>query len=127
MTSEECIAALHKIIDASIADNKNNAEIKSRLDSTYKESKKFIETRRQSLEYSDYWQQRFQFRQYRVKKEKDQALSRKSDAPAETLLADQQAPKAQSDEADFISKEQASRDIAAAVARVKARRDEKNK
>jgi hypothetical protein len=95
--------------------------------STYKESKKFIETRRQSLEYSDYWQQRFQFRQYRVKKEKDQALSRKLDAPVQSMQAAEQPPKAQNDEAGFISKEQASKDIAAAVARVKFRRNEKNK
>jgi hypothetical protein len=43
------------------------------------------------------------------------------------MQAAEQAPKGQNDEADFISKEQASRDIAAAVARVKARRNEKNK
>lgn len=97
------------------------------LVSTYKESKKFIETRRQSLENSDYWQQRFQFHQYRVKKEKDQALSRKPDAPAKSTQAAEQAPKIQNDDADFISKEQAGLDIAAAVARVKARRNEKNK
>jgi electron transport complex protein RnfC len=97
------------------------------LVSIYKQSKKFIKTRRHSLEYSDYWQQRFQFRQYRVKKEKDQALSRKLNAPLQSMQAAEQAPKGQNDEADFISKEQASRDIAAAVARVKARRNEKNK
>lgn len=97
------------------------------LVSTYKESKKLIGSRSQSLELSDYWQQRFQFHQYRVKKEKDQALSRKSDAPTKLTQASEQAPKPQNDEMDFISKEQASQDIAAAVARVKARRDERNK
>lgn len=97
------------------------------LVSTYKESKKLIETRKQDLEHSDYWQQRFQFRQYRVKKEKDQALSRKLDAPLQSMQAAERAPKNKNNEADFISKEQASRDIAAAVARVKARRNEKNK
>ncbi|MFT7472286.1 MAG: electron transport complex protein RnfC [Kiritimatiellia bacterium] len=97
------------------------------LVSTYKESKKLIETRRQDLEDSDYWQQRFQFRQYRVKKEKDQAVSRKVDVSAKPPLAAEPAIEEQNEEADFISKEQASLDIAAAVARVKARRDEKNK
>ncbi|PCI80423.1 MAG: electron transport complex subunit RsxC [SAR86 cluster bacterium] len=97
------------------------------LVSIYKESKKLIETRSQSLERSDYWQQRFQFRQYRVKKEKDQALSRKPDASLKPKLAAEQAVKTPKDEQGFISKEQASRDIAAAVARVKARRNEKNK
>jgi len=97
------------------------------LVSTYKESKKRIENRRQDLELSDYWQQRFQFHQYRVKKEKDQAVSRKAVVPAKPALAAEPAVKEQNDEADFISKEQASLDIAAAVARVKARRDEKNK
>ena len=97
------------------------------LVSTYKESKKRIENRRQDLELSDYWQQRFQFHQYRVKKEKDQAVSRKAVVPAKPTLAAEPAVKEQNDEADFISKEQASLDIAAAVARVKARRDEKNK
>lgn len=97
------------------------------LVSTYKESKKLIETRRQELAHSDYWQQRFQFHQYRVKKEKDQAVSRKVDVSAKPTLATEPAVKEQNGEADFISKEQASLDIAAAVARVKARRDEKNK
>ena len=97
------------------------------LVSTYKESKKLIETRRQDLEHSDYWQQRFQFHQYRVKKEKDQAASRKVDVSVKPALAAGPAVKKQHDEARFISKEQASLDIAAAVARVKARRDEKNK
>ena len=97
------------------------------LVSTYKESKKLIETRRQDLEHSDYWQQRFQFHQYRVKKEKDQAASRKVDVSVKLALAAGPTVKEQHDEAGFISKEQASLDIAAAVARVKARRDEKNK
>jgi len=97
------------------------------LVSIYKESKKLIATRTQSLEHSDYWQQRFQFHQYRVKKEKDQAASKKADVPVKPTLAAEPALKEQNDEADFISKEQASLDIAAAVARVKARRDEKNK
>ena len=97
------------------------------LVSTYKESKKLIETRRQDLEHSDYWQQRFQFHQYRVKKEKDQTASRKVDASVKPALAAGPAVKEQHDEAGFISKKQASLDIAAAVARVKARRDEKNK
>jgi electron transport complex protein RnfC len=98
-----------------------------RLVSTYKESKKLIETRRQDLEHSDYWQQRFQFHQYRVKKEKDQAASRKLDVSVKSALAAGPTVKEQHDEVGFISKEQASLDIAAAVARVKARRDEKNK
>ena len=97
------------------------------LVSTYKESKKLIETRRQNLEHSDYWQQRFQFHQYRVKKEKDQAASRKVDVSVKPALAAGRTVKEQHDEAGFISKEQASLDIAAAVARVKARREEKNK
>jgi len=97
------------------------------LVSTYKESKKFIGARTQSLEHSDYWQQRFQFHQYRVKKEKDQAVSRKADVSVKPAPAAGSAVKKPNDEADFISKEQASLDIAAAVARVKARREEKNK
>jgi electron transport complex protein RnfC len=97
------------------------------LVSTYKESKKLIETRRQDLEHSDYWQQRFQFHQYRVKKEKDQAASRKVEVSVKPALAAGPTAKEQHDEAGFISKEQASLDIAAAVARVKARRDEKSK
>lgn len=97
------------------------------LVSTYKKSKKVIETRQQSLECSDYWQQRFQFRQYRIKKEKEQALSRKTDSSTKPARTAERTAKALSEAADFISKEQASRDIAAAVARVKARRDEKNK
>jgi Na+-translocating ferredoxin:NAD+ oxidoreductase subunit C len=96
------------------------------LVSTYKESKKLIATRRQDLEHGSYWQQRFQFRQYRVKKEKDQAVSRKVAVPAKPTLAAGPAVKQQNKKTDFISKEQASLDIAAAVARVKARRDEKN-
>lgn len=99
------------------------------LVSTYKQSKQHIQDRVQSLEHSEYWQQRFQFHQYRVKKEKDQPVSRRPDTPAKLAPAakPEPEPKAQNDEAEFISKEQASRDIAAAVARVKARRDEKNK
>jgi Na+-translocating ferredoxin:NAD+ oxidoreductase subunit C len=96
------------------------------LVSTYKKSKKLIATRRQDLEHSSYWQQRFQFRQYRVKKEKDQAVSRKVAVPAKPTLVAGPAVKQQNKKTDFISKEQASLDIAAAVARVKARRDEKN-
>ncbi|MBL4573016.1 MAG: 4Fe-4S dicluster domain-containing protein [Gammaproteobacteria bacterium] len=97
------------------------------LVSIYKKSKELIESRSQSLEHSNYWQQRFQFRQYRSKKEKDQALSRKTDAPTLSAQVTKQTAKPQKGEADFISKEQASRDIAAAVARVKARREEKSK
>ena len=97
------------------------------LVSIYKKSKELVETRNQSLEHSNYWQQRFQFRQYRSKKEKDQALSKKADAPTHSAQVTKQAAKPQKGEADFISKEQASRDIAAAVARVKARREEKKK
>lgn len=97
------------------------------LVSTFKESKTLIENHEQSLLRSDYWQHRFQFRQYRIKKEKDQVLSRKKEVPEQPVQIAEQAPNTQNNEADIISKEQASRDIAAAVARVKARRDEKNK
>lgn len=97
------------------------------LVSTYRDSKNSIELRRQSVDHSDYWQQRFQFHQYRVKKEKEQAPSRKVDEPPMVAQKSEQTAKALNNETDFISKEQASRDIAAAVARVKARRDEKNK
>lgn len=93
------------------------------LVSIYKESKKSVQTRAQNLERSEYWQQRFQFRQYRIKKEKDEAPSRKAKAAPQAeqaAISEQKTP-------DIISKEQASLDIAAAVARVKARREEQNK
>lgn len=97
------------------------------LVSSYKESKKFILARSQSLELSDYWQQRFQFRQYRVKKEKDQAMTRKPVAPVKPAQETKPVAKSENYEPEIISKEQASLDIAAAVARVKARRDEHKK
>tara|TARA_B110000858_G_scaffold162625_2_gene187824 strand:+ start:15302 stop:16816 length:1515 start_codon:yes stop_codon:yes gene_type:complete len=95
------------------------------LVSTYKESKKTIQAHETSLERSEYWQQRFQFRQYRIKKEKDQTSTKKPATPAKPSPEVAQEPKIKNDEPAIISKEQASRDIAAAVARVKARRNEK--
>jgi H+/Na+-translocating ferredoxin:NAD+ oxidoreductase subunit C len=93
------------------------------LVSTFKENKYAIQSRQNSLERSDYWQQRFQYRQYRVKKEKDQAQSKKPDLPKKIAA---HPAKAQQEQPGIISKAQASRDIAAAVARVKARRSERD-
>jgi len=94
---------------------------------TYKKSKNALRSRRQTIERSQYWQQRFQFRQYRLKKEKDEAASRKPSTIAQPEQKTVQASKLENDKQEYISKEQASKDIAAAVARVKARREEKNK
>ena len=91
------------------------------LVSIFKENKDEIQSRQQSIERSEYWQHRFQYRQYRVKKEKDQAQSKKPDA--KKITAQTAGPREQ--QSGLISKEQASRDIAAAVARVKARRSER--
>lgn len=95
------------------------------LVSFYQESKKSIQDRAASLERSEYWQQRFQFRQYRIKKNKEQSLNKKPIASVKPSSEVAQETKKQNDEQKVISKEQASRDIAAAVARVKARRSEK--
>lgn len=97
------------------------------LVSIYKKSKEKLQERAQKLEYSQYWQQRFQFRQYRVKKEKEQAQPKKLDTPRQSGQESKQESSPQAAETAIISKEQASRDIAAAVARVKARRDEQKK
>ncbi|MEX0965457.1 MAG: electron transport complex subunit RsxC [Pseudohongiellaceae bacterium] len=98
------------------------------LVSTYKDSKACIEARQQEVDRSAYWQQRFQYRQYRLKKDKDQSLARKSanKTPA-PKLEKKATPAPLPNGQDFFSKEKASAEIAAAVARVKARREAKTR
>jgi len=95
------------------------------LVSTFQQSKDVIGSRRLSMERSQHWQQRFQFHQYRIKKEKDQAQSRKPH-PAKVAAETRTVAEDKLNITKKISKQQASKDIAAAVARVKARRENKN-
>jgi len=98
------------------------------LVSIYKDSKAAIETRLTNHERSKVWQQRFQYHQSRIKKEKDQAPTRTKAVPAKKPAAESEVSASNNgDEQEFFSKEKASREIAAAVARVKARRDESKK
>jgi electron transport complex protein RnfC len=91
----------------------------------YQESKSRIHARELSLEKSQQWQQRFQFHQYRIKRDKELALARKANPPKQKTHTERQESSAQSHmEQEFFSKEKASREIAAAVARVKARRNQ---
>lgn len=96
------------------------------LVSIYKDSKAAIEARQINHERSEVWQQRFQYHQYRIKKEKDQAPTRTKAVPAKKPAAESGeagvSVSSSGDEQEFFSKEKASREIAAAVARVKARR-----
>ncbi len=98
------------------------------LVSIYKDSKTIIEARQINHERSEVWQQRFQYHQYRIKKEKDQAPTRTKAVPAKKPAAESGeagvSVSSNGDEQEFFSKEKASREIAAAVARVKARRAE---
>jgi electron transport complex protein RnfC len=98
------------------------------LVSIYKDSKAAIETRLTNHERSKVWQQRFQYHQSRIKKEKDQAPTRTKAVPAKKPAAESEVSASNNgNEQEFFSKEKASREIAAAVARVKARRDESKK
>lgn len=95
------------------------------LVSYYQESKNRIHAREESLGKSQQWQQRFQFHQYRIKRDKEQSLARK----AKPIKTEMYTPKQESNiqspmEQEHFSKEKASREIAAAVARVKARRNQ---
>jgi Na+-translocating ferredoxin:NAD+ oxidoreductase subunit C len=91
--------------------------------SSYQKSKAAIQSNQHSMQRSQYWQQRFQFHQYRIKKDKDKMQESKvgshtaensEPSTAETLT--------KNDAEEIFSKQEASREIAAAVARVKARR-----
>ena len=62
---------------------------------------------------SGQWQQRFQYHQYRIKKEKEEARDRK---PRRTGAAETE------DKTAAFSRDQARKEIAAAVNRVKSRR-----
>lgn len=93
------------------------------LVSYYRDSKSEINNRKSSLAQSQQWQQRFQCHQYRSKKDKDESIVKKSIAknqPPENAITRPIAAK--NIEQEFFSKEEASREIAAAVARVKTRR-----
>jgi len=79
----------------------------------YRSSKERIISARQKKETSQAWQNRFQYHQYRIKKLKDEALSRTSAKP---VIDKQQSAD------DPFSKEQAALEVAAAVARVKAKK-----
>lgn len=95
------------------------------LVSTFKDSKSTIEERHRDRERSRYWQNRFQYRQYRIKKDKEQSLASRAETEkpnSEQIV--QTANEPATEKASGFSKEQASREIAAAVARVKARRGE---
>lgn len=93
------------------------------LVSAFKDSKLSIDERQRDRQRSKYWQNRFQFRQYRIKKDKEQSLASRAEARKSSLEPiEQAASEAAADGAGGFSKEQASREIAAAVARVKARR-----
>ncbi len=93
------------------------------LVSHFRQSKNSINAHRLSMERSQQWQQRFQYHQYRIKKDKDQALGSKDSISAQESVefAESFATETIAEQESF-SKEKASREIAAAVARVKARR-----
>ncbi len=89
----------------------------------YRESKNQIRTRQLSVEKSQAWQQRFQFRQNRIKKNKEQAVVEKKNLSIPAAAESKKSIAAQKNtDQTFFCKENASREIAAAVARVKARR-----
>lgn len=94
------------------------------LVSIYKQSKEVIESHRADVARSEHWQQRFQQHQYRLNRDKDLAYARKEakQTPSPEVEREKAAP-AIPTEAEFFSKEKASAEIAAAVARVKARRN----
>ncbi len=91
--------------------------------SYYRESKNQIRVRQFSLEKSEEWQQRFQFHQHRTKKNKDQAeAGKKNNSISATIESKNTIAEDKNTDQEFFSKEKAGREIAAAVARVKARR-----
>ena len=95
------------------------------LVSIYKENKSGIRARSADAVRSEHWQHRFQHHQYRLKKEKEQSLARKTDKRKTGVRVEQNATlDTNPAEQEFFSKEKASAEIAAAVARVKARRGE---
>ncbi len=95
------------------------------LVSIYKESKNSLMARRQDADCSEHWQLRFQQHQFRLKKDKDQSLARKANSKkSETKTEAPEPSKSIQLKQEFFSKDKASREIAAAVARVKARRSE---
>lgn len=91
------------------------------LVSIYQNSKSNIGARKQDFEQSEGWKQRFQQHQIRLKKDKDEALTKKADTKKANKEVSPEMAQADPSSA-YISKEQASRDIAAAVARVQAKR-----
>lgn len=95
------------------------------LVSIFKDNKSTIAAREQDRQRSDYWRKRFQYRQYRIKKEKEQAVSSKAASKKQAIAVSQPAAESSGSTVSDFSKEQASREIAAAVARVKARRSQK--
>ncbi len=95
------------------------------LVSVYKENKNDIRARGEDVVRSEYWQQRFQYHQYRLKKEQDQSLARKTDRRnTEARIEKPATSSGKPGQQEIFSREKASVEIAAAVARVKARRSE---
>lgn len=104
----------------------------------YRESKNAMQARQLELEKSQQWQQRFQYHQYRIKKNKDQNTVRKANMTMQASIdplknaEKENAEKENTEEEntstqEYFSREKASREIAAAVARVKARKGKATK
>lgn len=97
------------------------------LVSIYKRSKAEIESRQEAVQRSAHWQRRFQYHQYRLKRDREQILAGKAEQARSAKSAEHEVTADMAaTAADTFSREEASREIAAAVARVKARRGEKN-
>lgn len=79
----------------------------------FKASKSMVQDQIQQSELSEHWQERYQYHQYRLKKDKEEAVSRKAGLAKKRLNS--------SDSTDF-SRSNAKAIIAAAVNRVKKRK-----
>lgn len=85
----------------------------------FRAGRELVQERRQQAELSAHWQDRFQFHQYRLKKDRQQKPVAVKTNPHEKTAAGTENTTAK----PALSREAARADIAAAVARVKARRD----
>lgn len=115
---------LHDCIECGACDYVCPSHIQ--LVSIFKQGKAAIESRQEVVQRSARWQQRFQYHQYRLKRDREQVLAGKAEQARSAKIAEHEKTETKAAAAaQTFSKEEASREIAAAVARVKARRGEK--